>query len=223
MSTTYSTIADVLNVYPQASGFISQVSNDPVAYIDEVRVQQKGHINSLIKDLSKPDNFTQPGLALVEANFTVAQIVRGIKSGTDIEVAAAFDKVAKDLLKHIEWTTSYTTPATVAGFAGNGTLNVTIFDQFTPTAEWEIRYQGSNDWTVWNTAEGELGTYNTSNDSTFPDAATDSTDSELAVKSIVLAITPGAVAFAKNDTWRFNTYSAKVAKSLLRTHRTSRG
>ena len=225
---TYATIEDIITVLPNCSGIIedSAYGSTPNVLIDSCRTMAYNWVNSAIKPYTNTPNTDLSSLTLVESHYASYLIVQGTSSvGDDSTLAYAdrFRTEAKRLIDEAEYPATYSTPAEASGFVGTGQVFVTVYDEFTPSATWEARYQLNNQFTIWNTKDGNLGTYNISNDSQFPNPSDTTTASDDAVKGITLNIVTGDTAFAKNDTWRWKTWSSTRKRRGIKFRRLGRG
>jgi len=224
---SYSQIEDVVAVYPNVSGVITNsdyAGSSPETLISSCQTLSYNWINSTIRPYTKTPNTDVDALVLVEAHYTAYLIIKGTSTlGDDatLNYANTYRDEAARLLKEAEFPASYSTPIQASGFVGTGNITLTVNDAYTPTANWEARYQSNNQWQIWNSVEGDVGVYNYVSDAHFPNPSDTTTDSQAAVKSITVDIENTGTAFVTNDTWRWKTWSSTRKRKGIKFRRIS--
>lgn len=225
---SYSTIQNVMDILPNASGIItdSAYGGVPENLISNCQSLAYDWINSIIRPFTVTPNSSLASLVLAESQYCSYLILQGTSAiGDDSTLAYAdrFRTEAKRLIDEAEYPASADTPVKASGFIGNGSISVVVNDYYSINANWEARYQTNNTFSIWNTLDGAVGNYDIVNDTQFPDPTDTTTASRDAIKSIVITIVAGSTAFAKNDTWRFKTWSSSRKRKGIKFRRLGHG
>ena len=218
---SYSTDSHLLSILPSASGYVSAgltVSSEfarhrdwSSRYIDN---QLKGRV--VVPLVTTGNALLASGLAECEAYYTASRLIRQnfVSNGiTNAEYYREYKSIGDDLLKTMYFPASVETPTQLQSFTGNGTITVTVNDQFTYTADWIVKCinTGNPTFNIWNNREGQrgqiVGDYDLSTDTAFPSKSDQDTYSEQGfIREVRIVIATGATAFALGDTWAFRTY-----------------
>lgn len=214
----YSDDAALLSTLPQASSYIASYLTASTEF-SRHRQWASNYIDNLIKGrVSVPvstgtDALLASGLSEVEAYLTAYRLIRQNFSDRFDDVSRDFymqyKKDADEMLNRMYFPASYDTPTQLHTFTGNGTITVSVYDQFTYTADWIIKCVNTDNpsFSVWNNRRGVIGYYDLSADAEFPAEDVQQGASEQGLpKEINIVLATGATAFALGDTWAFRTY-----------------
>jgi hypothetical protein len=215
----YSEQIDLLQVLPNATGYVPS-GLDPDDYFDSQREWAAQVIDDRICSITAVPS--SEDLSEIEANLVAHRLLRQNFASKDMEGSRDFinqyKKDALDALEGHRFPATASTPEKLQDFAGNGSLAVTVYDQWTYTTDWVVKCSEAGTSTakfeVWNEVKGVLGYYDLAEDAQFPDAdaVNASTPSGL-LKEIKLVITAGVTAFSVGDSWSFRTYARRRLKT----------
>ena len=223
----YSDDADLSGVMPLAQQYaVADPDDDPTTVYTQHRSWATAYIDNKLRGrtavpVTAGDSTVDDTLAEAEALLIAQRLMKAnfTQFGENTVSEQTFIQMKRDadkLLESVYFPASASTPAKLTSFAGNGTIAVTIRDQFAYTGDWVVKCTNPGTsgavFRIWSN-RGQVSErywdYDLSTDSQWPSNLDfDNTSPEDMIKNVTITITAGATAFAQGDTWVFRTYTS---------------
>lgn len=218
---TYSTDADLLKVAPLASSWaIENVGDDPSATWLFHQEQAYAEINAFLRGKTAvpvpSDSYASEALSEIEARMVAARLMKANLSQFNnheesMLTIQQYEGDAQRLLDKTYFPASASTPASGTGFVGNGTLTVTVNDDYAFRSQWTVKCMDEAG-TVFEiatdrTEAGGPWFYELGTDTQWPSNADfDSARANDMLKALTLTIATGGTAFSIGDFWTFTMF-----------------
>lgn len=164
-----------------------------------------------------------PSLREIERDLAISFMMGASFSGEETNVSDWVNDYrdrAKDALKNLRWSATYTEPVANSENTGNGTIEIhAVFDHVTRTENWILRASGATYFSVYGSQSKWMPTIEVG--VRYPEKDWDfgTTDYGVSLKNdkvwnefpFHLTITGGATDFAQDDIFVFKTFSANPA------------
>ncbi len=215
----YSNDSDLLLVLPNASGYITDDEGQDADFSGH-RTWATNLIDSRLRGrtavpVGTGDSIVNSMLSNVEANLTAYSLVKANFTKFDTEGAdeafKQFKKEGTDALDNLYFPASFSTPAQATGFIGNGTIAVTVRDDYAYTSNVIVRCTTGGTSPIFGVTDlrtGQAWSYEVANDNQWPsEEHIQTATAKSLVKHATIVITDGATPFTQGDTWLFRIYT----------------
>ncbi len=220
----YSDDTDVSGVLPQAHQYATDdPDTSPASVYAQHRVWASAHIDNKLRGrtvvpVAAGDSTVDDSLAEVEALLIAQRLMKSnfTRFGEQTTTEQTFVEMKKEadrILDRIYFPAAASTPTKLATFVGNGTITVTILDQFAYTGDWVVKCTNATNpifriWTNRGRVTERYWDYDLANDSQWPsDLDFDNSSPQDMIKNLTITIATGATAFDIGDVWVFRTHS----------------